>query len=313
MRLTHGVPLAVPFVTLNRQRYASAIGIGRPEVPTTLARSSVPARTLQRAGGEGGSRRVSDLSTRDSAILDSLKQVRLLTARQVERLHFNEGSKLTQTRRSRKTLARLYENGLLHRLERRVGGTYGGSSGFIYCLSARGQRLMRTSGPAGGTRRRRSWEPSAAFLGHILSVGELFVRLKEAQRQGVLELLDFTAEPYCWRTFAGTGGARKALKPDAFVAVAHGDFEHRSFVEVDLGTEGPTTLRNKLQIYLDYARTGSEQVRHDVFPRVLFLAPDEARVRRIIDALRSTLRRAPELCVVGRIDDTVELLMGARS
>lgn len=313
MSAPRDVPVAVPFATLNPQPSSSARPMVGPEAPTTLARSAVFCRTPQKGVGVGGARQSGErLSERDQAILDSLKALRLLSARQVERLHFLEGSALTQARRARKTLARLHEAGLLHRLERRVGGTYGGSSGFIYGLSAGGQRLMRASGPAGGTRRRRPWEPSAMFQDHVLAVSELFVHLKEAERSGRLELLDFVAEPYCWRGFTGAGGSRTTLKPDAFVALARGEFEQLTFVEVDLGTEGPATLRSKLETYLDHARSGVEQARHGVYPRVVFLAPDEARVRKITETLKPTLRRTPELCAVGRNEDAIEVLTGER-
>jgi len=250
----------------------------------------------------------SQLSERDLGVLVSLDNLRLLTARQVERLHFHEGSPLTQARRARKALARLHHLRLVHRFERRIGGMRSGSSGYIYGLAARGQRLLLTTGPAGDSRRRRPWEPSAHFQDHVLAVAELCVRLHEATWDGTLELLRFEAEPTCWRTYTGLGGGRMVLKPDAFVLLAAGDFEHLSFVEVDRSTEGTATIKRKLAAYENYLATGQEQSRHDVFPQVVFLVPDERRRRTIEKIIRST--RSAEAFLVGVDDFATELLSG---
>ena len=68
------------------------------------------------------------LSERDRLVLGSLQQLRLMQATQIERLHFREGSRLTQARRARATLARLHDQGLVSRLDRRIGGVHAGSA-----------------------------------------------------------------------------------------------------------------------------------------------------------------------------------------
>src|SRR5688572_14607699 len=60
------------------------------------------------------------LSERDYAILRSVAGFRLMHARQIERLHFREGSALTQARRCRRSLERLHDFDLIGRLERRI-------------------------------------------------------------------------------------------------------------------------------------------------------------------------------------------------
>jgi len=54
---------------------------------------------------------------------------------------------------------------------------------------------------------------------HLLAVSELYVQLREAARSNVLELLDFDAEPTCWRG-SRDGPRLVTLKPDAFVRLA---------------------------------------------------------------------------------------------
>jgi hypothetical protein len=276
---------------------------------TDCLRLGSPNQTL--SGRPVGSLRFvrEQLSERDRAVLHSLASLRLMTTRQLERLHFREGSSLTQARRCRFALERLHQLGLVHRLGRRtVGGLHAGSASYIYTLASRGRRLLDLSGPAGG-RRRRPAEPSIAFQDHVLAIAELCVRLHEEARRGTYELARFVAEPSCWRTYAGIGGDRQVLKPDAFVQITDAEFETLSFVEVDRGTEGRTAIRRKGEVYLAYALTGSEQAHSGVFPRVVFLVPDEPRADMVRRAL-TPVRRSDELFVVGLERDASALLSG---
>lgn len=227
----------------------------------------------------------SALSARDRAVLADLARVRLLGAVQIERLHFREGSPLTQARRCRHTLRRLTDLGVLHRFDRRIGGVRAGSAGFVYGLSSAGQKL---AGVAGGGRRRRPWEPSAPFMAHVLAVAEVYVTLREAERAGACELLGFDAEPACWRRFLDRSGV-VVLKPDAYAVIGVGEMEDHVFVEVDRGTESLPVIVRKAQQYVSYWRHGDEQERSGVFPRVLFLVPDDTRRAAIEQRLRQQL------------------------
>jgi len=60
-----------------------------------------------------------------------------------------------------------------------------------------------------------------------------------------------------------------------------GELEYRWFVEVDRSTHHAPSLLVKAQLYERYYRSGVEQAAHDVFPRVLWIAPDSARAERI--------------------------------
>ncbi len=251
-----------------------------------------------------------ELSARDWSVLEDVARVRLLCTRQVERLHFTEGSQLTQARRSRRTLERLNELGVLHRFERRVGGVHGGSAGFVYGLDTLGQRLLDTRGPAGGIRRRRPWEPSALFFRHVLAVSKLYVELREAERGGSLELLSFDAEPACWRLYLGLGGETSTLKPDASVAVGVGAFEEHAFVEVDLGTESLSVIRRKAEAYVRYWQTGREQSMRGVFPRVLLLVTSERRRELLVKTLTGLPAEHSHLFVVAKFSGAVGVLAG---
>jgi Replication-relaxation len=265
--------------------------------------------------GHGGKRRarrkmvVSELSERDLAILGDLARLRLLAGRLIERLHFADGSPLTAARKSRSSLQRLYESGLIVRLERRIGGIRAGSSGFVYGLSAQGQKLVETSGPAGGKRLRRPWEPSRLFAEHVLATSELYVQLREAERAGELELLAFQAEPAAWRHWNGHGGETKVLKPDCFVQLATGNYEHARFVEIDRATESLSVISRKARVYVDYWQSGMEQRHVGMFPKVLWLTTNQRRAEQLIDALARLDAETWQLFQVGLLADGVQPLI----
>jgi hypothetical protein len=174
---------------------------------------------------------------------------------------------------------------LTHRLERRIGGVQAGSAGFVYGLAARGQRLINGTGPAGGRRLRKPWESSSSFTHHVLAVSELYVRLRERERRGELQLQEFDAEPAGWRWWMGMHGERWCLKPDAFVALGVGELEHRSFVELDRSTESLSVIRKKAESYIAYYDSGTEQQRCGIFPKVVFVVPDDRRLAHIVHVL----------------------------
>jgi hypothetical protein len=246
------------------------------------------------------------LSERDLQILGLVGSFRLMSARQLLLLMFEK----KQQRLARRVLARLVALGLLDRLERRVGGVRAGSAGFIYQLSASGQRIvMRLSNLTDNTRVRRLREPSGRFVDHTLAVADLFVRLHVSAKSGELELLQFDPEPDCWRDFIGPFGVARQLKPDSFAALAEGEWEYRWFVEVDRATEGTATLTGKMQAYVDYWRSGVEQAETGMFPRVAWLTTTETqeeRLRAVIDGLEAA---AQPLFVVGGLGQEVGLLL----
>jgi len=266
--------------------------------------------TAPRGRGAGWDRLAAGLSERDWAIVHDLARLRLATGRQLQRLHVADGSPLTQARRSRSILQRLSDIGVVVRLERQVGGVHAGSSGFTYGLSAAGQRLTLRVGPAGGQRLRRPWEPAPSFVDHVLLVTELFVVLREAEARKEVELLEFEAEPPCWRWWHGPSGERLVLKPDAFVRLGVGDFEQVSFVEVDRSTESTTVLRRKAETYLAYWRSGQEQAREGLFPRSVWLVPDSKRLGQLTAVLGRLDPEAWQLFQVARFDEAVWALAG---
>jgi hypothetical protein len=249
------------------------------------------------------------LSDRDRVLIGTLDRLRCATTTQLQRLHVRDGSPATNARRIRSILSRLVTMGALTRLDRTVGGVRAGSAAYVYSLASAGQRVASACGPAGGRRLRKPWTPSLAFLSHRLAITERYVELIEASRAGQLELRAFDAEPLSWRRFAGPGGGFLTLKPDAFVRLAVGEYEHAYFVEIDRATESLPTIGRKLALYRRYWKTGREQHRLGLFPRVLFIVPDEARETAIRERIAQQHEGA-ELFAVAREPDALDAMTG---
>ena len=243
------------------------------------------------------------LSDRDLAVVGQVAQLKLMTGRQIERVHFTveqHATALTAARTCRRVLERLVDDRLLVRLDRRVGGVRAGSASFVYGLGPVGQRVLGLDGP-----RRRFREPTTTFVAHTLAISELMVTLTLGDRRGEFDLLRLEAEPTCWRPL-GT----QQLRPDLFVGLGSGDYEYRHFIEVDLGTESLPRLLAKCQTYDAYYRSGAEQQTHGIFPRVLWLMHDEQRAVRLRDVIERNRSMTPELFVVTTNDGAFEALTG---
>ena len=90
-----------------------------------------------------------------------------------------------------------------------------------------------------------------------------------AARRGLLDLLDFQAEPESWREFAGLGG-RRWLRPMRSWRLAVGEYELRWFIEVDRASESLPVIVRKCRLYAEYYQSGTEQAaRRCLSPRLL--------------------------------------------
>lgn len=219
------------------------------------------------------------LSERDLAVLQHISDMRFASGSQLTRLCFDlSNDPAANARAARRALLRLTQLGVLERLPRSVGGVRAGSAGYVYRLGLAGQRLAVERGWQPERRRRRSLVPGTLFVRHALMVAELHTLLIEGDRSRSIELLERAAEPSCWRKYDGLGGPRRTLKPDSYVRLGVGDYEHSYFIGVDRGTEGSRALERQLQLYIAYYNSGAEQAQRGVFPRVLWLAPTAERV-----------------------------------
>lgn len=247
----------------------------------------------------------SQLGDDDLHVLKHLALTKLVCGHQVRRL--TSSVSVHERRALQRRLLHLTELRVLSRLGRRIGGVKAGSDGYVYALDVVGQRIVD---PEPRRQWRPPWTPSVRTLNHALSVSELYVRLVEAERTGSLELLSFTTEPACWRSFVGPGGARLILKPDAHLIVGTDETEIHAWIEMDMATESLAWITEKARTYGRYFATGKEQTQHGVFPTCLWIAPDQARANGLIDALSRLPAEDWQLHQVTTATDTLDDLLG---
>ncbi len=270
--------------------------VGRPMASGTapeMGWKDGPFRSL-RAANDSASRRPSRISSRqldsiqdqltneDLATLHFVAEVRLATGFQIARRLWAARVRTDpKARAARRALKRLEDWRIIEGLPRRQGGVRGGSASMVYALGPAGRRLLART----GFETRRLDAPGDRFVRHTLAITELVVGLHEVDLGGELDLIELQTEPACWRGFLGLLGARLILKPDLFVRIGSGAFEDRWFIEVDLATESRSTITSKAKVYLGHYRSGDEQSRHGVYPRVIWAVPDRRRAEQITDAL----------------------------
>jgi hypothetical protein len=238
-------------------------------------------------------------SDRDIAILTSLREHRFLTTQQIIRLHFhNHATFAAGARACSRVLERLQRLRTIARIQRRVGGTGGGSTAQIWTLDINGHRILSET----DKRSRNLFDPSLTFLNHTLAVAETRVTLEEITRTHAINLVKVDVEVPAWRQFFGSGGQTIWLKPDLAAVTTDQEFDDHWFIEVDLGTESPRTVLNKCAVYELYRRTGKEQAAHGVFPRVLWLTPNETRADQLRTAIASSRSLHPRLFTIAPFD-----------
>jgi hypothetical protein len=251
------------------------------------------------------------LTDRDKAILDDLERFRLLTTRLIQELHFRvrAGGHATMggaTKASMRVLTRLQHHGLIGHLQRRVGGVRHGSQGYIWQLTATGDRLQRTR--RGEPGRRRYTEPSPLFTDHTLAIAALATTVRTLAADGKVELIAMQAEPECWRDYLGPHGSPETVKPDLYTITATGEFEDHLFLEADMGSEHLPQIVAKCRAYARYHQTGIEQQKHGVFPAVLWITTTETRATAIRRAITGEQDLPAELFHVITTDGFAGLL-----
>lgn len=235
------------------------------------------------------------IQDRDRQIVLSVARFGQLTTTHIQNLHFHELASSTPLKRS---LARLLEQKLLQRIERRLaGGTGAGSGQYVYQLGSAGWSLARKEG--------RYW-PFRAVNFHTLGIANAHIELLRLEREGRLQILGFTTEPDTHVVIAGAD-----LRPDLFedVAIPHAGKAMSLWIEIDMGTERATQLKDKLARYW-HAFQNSDVTTMPVFPVILFIAPDDTRARELRWIIERGDKDAQELFLVSTMPEFGGLLFG---
>lgn len=252
----------------------------------------------------------SRLGERDWQILGTVRGFRFLTTRHLARQHFHLADPhAVIPRNANSALQRLRDLGLLVNLERRIGGVRAGSGGHVWQLTDLANRLLvehlgEESGP-----RLRPAEPSTTFLDHTLAIAEVVITLQNTDRAGV-EITQLQLEPACWRTYLGSAGETRTLKPDLASVIQAGGFTDFYFWEVDRATEAPNRVIRKCLQYQQYRATGVEQRLHDLFPAVVWVVPNQRRLEQLTRRLSDEAeidQRLFTVITLDQLDDLVQL------
>lgn len=280
------------------------------------APESMPSRRLLVPQASEGGRRVSrtelqrlavELNDRDRAVMGFIDNYGFLSTNQVQQLHFTtQPTDSAAIRSCRRTLARLRERRLIEPLGRRIGGLHAGSAGYVWRLGPAGDRLLRLEAVDAPRARRK--EPSVRFLDHRLAVADAACQLTAASQSGHLELLQVVPEPAAWRPFSSDYGVREVLKPDLYAETASDAYEDFWFIEVDRGTESLPTVLGQCEQYERYRRSGTEQAALGLFPRVVWLVPDERRVAALQAAITKSSALDDDLFRVAQQGDLLQLI-----
>ena len=250
------------------------------------------------------------LSDRDKAILESLQKYRLLTTKQIQRLHItNSISPKSAIRVSSRVLHRMNEHGLIETLKRQIGGARAGSSACVWALTNAGFKLLclENSEEMG---RKRLYEPSLHHVKHILLVAETNLQLIEICQKRRLTLCEATPEPMCWRGYIASKGKKASLRPDLFAVTQGKGYTDHWFIEVDRATEATTQILKQCERYIQYFHSGTEQKQRKVFPYVVWLVPDDKRKSVLRQKIREQHARDPNIFVVITPDELETLIVG---
>lgn len=247
-------------------------------------------------------------------ILSFLAHCKMATSRQIARLLFHDATSIrSQNRRANLLTKHLKEAGLIYHQPRKIGGWIKGSSSYIWSLTSKGVKTLQTSSTFLSLRPRSKWDATQHHIEHTLAVTEIFVQLKELEREQKIQLEDFQFEPKSWRTYADISNSSLILKPDAFAKLVVGEYEDIYFFELDRSSESLTRIANTSKKYIHYYKTGIEQRENDIFPLVLWIVPDEKRKIAVADTLQTRLSNFWQMFHVITLDDFADFIQGGQT
>jgi hypothetical protein len=200
------------------------------------------------------------LSPTHQAIIRSVARLQMVTSRQLGRLHFSTGAEGSRDSRRTSALKRLSDLGLIIRVQpRTIGGWGSGSEGFTYMPPG---KKARNNNP------------------HLLDIAELYVRLVEASRLGLVEIIEGTYEVEALRRIGDI-----SFRPDAYTRLRTPTGRYRWFIEVDRSSEYHNKLFEKVQ---QYEQVADFWPRDEVCPVVLFTCSDADGYKRVERAIRES-------------------------
>ena len=222
-----------------------------------------------------------ELSQRDLDVLKLTYTFTQLASTQLGELVFADVSRTV----TNKVLGRLTRTGYLSRVGRRTPGDMGGTSPNVYKLGRYGRVLMGVEG-----------RQSVAVNDHALMIADTYLELRRAEKAGVLTVRQWAVEH-----------SLPPIRADLLVAVDYPEQRRSSsyFLEIDLGTEAPIRLREKIAGYWRVYQRNEDEF----FPFVVFVVKREARKREIERIIRALPSEQQEMLRVFLLPELIPALM----
>ncbi|MER0445978.1 replication-relaxation family protein [Streptomyces sp. Edi4] len=223
-----------------------------------------------------------ELTTRDFNILTLVHTFTQLSSTHLKELVFFDRSHSIPD----VVLGRLVRLHYLSRVGRRATGDKGGSGAYTYQLGRYGRVLLGVEGRL-----------SPNVNNHALMIADTYLEIRRAERAGVLALKRWEIEL----------PVPPGVRSDLFVAA---DFPHQArsgayFLEIDLSTEAPIRIREKIQAYWRAAELSEA----DDFPYVVFVVKHEARKAEIGRIIRKLPEEQREMVRVFLLGELIPALM----
>lgn len=185
-----------------------------------------------------------------------------------------------------KVLGRLVRLSYLSRVGRRATGEQGGAGAFVYQLGRAGRLLLGVEGRL-----------SPTVNNHALMIADTYLELRRAEKTGVLGVKRWEVEL----------PVPPVVRADLFVEL---DFPQQRrtgsyFLEIDLGTEAPARLQEKVAGYWRAVEASTGEF----FPYVVFVVRQEVRKREIERILRKLPEERQEMVRVFLLAELIPQLM----
>ena len=176
---------------------------------------------------------------------------------------------------------------------RHPGGAGGGSSGFVYGLSAKGADLLEHIDDAPRAQIPYVRDPEAFTpqrAQHQLAVNRCFIALWQALEAATgHQLLRWNSDPHLRMRF-WAGGRWQVINPDGLAQVRSPAGDHWLFFEIDRGTEELRRYTQKVRRYARFWRSGAWSSEFPVFPELRITTSRRSRVASLREAVEVGVR-----------------------
>jgi hypothetical protein len=223
-----------------------------------------------------------ELTPRDLEVLGLVGRFTQLASSHLAELIFADRSHSVPD----KVLGRLVRERFLSCVGRRASSDKGGAGAFVYQLGRFGRSILELDG-----------RPSATVNNHALMVADTYMELRRAERAGVLVLKDWAVEKL----------VPPVVRADLFAALNFPQ-QGRSgsyFLEIDMGTEAPKRIREKVAGYWRAVETSTA----DYFPYVVFVVRHEARKNELARVFRGLPEEQQEMVRVCLLAELIPRLL----